>query len=89
MNEYNDCIFDGCAKPQRRRGYCHGHASQLQRGEELKALRSYTTKAPLYCSVKDCLRGHHSNGYCEQHSYQLRNGQELRPIKKYSKGIRS
>lgn len=83
MNEYKDCTFEGCAKPEHRAGYCGGHVAQVRRGGEMRPLRGYMTSRPLYCSFEGCERGHFGNGYCEAHARQNRNGQELRPIRKY------
>jgi len=33
------CTFDGCAQPQKARGYCGGHYKQKQRGKPLTAFR--------------------------------------------------
>lgn len=83
VNEYKDCRFEGCIRPERRGGYCHGHGNQLQRGMELRPLRAYTTSTPIYCKFEECYRGHHSHGYCEQHSRTHKAGRELTPIKQY------
>lgn len=85
MNEYNDCTYEGCMKPGRVGGLCQGHRMQARRGMELRPLRGYATRRPMYCSFEGCDRGHFGNGYCEAHNYQHKTGQKLKPVRKYKK----
>lgn len=74
------CKFPECDRPMavKREGLCHAHMFQLNKGIELRPVRSRTR--PL-CDFESCTNEAHSKGLCYAHYRQKERGQELQPIK--------
>lgn len=77
------CLFPNCGKPSDAKGYCHGHYTQLIRGQLLRPLllNKKGSNNPSFrqnhCSFPNCEKRHCSMGYCVGHYSQLRNGKQL------------
>ncbi|AOZ63750.1 HNH endonuclease [Rhodococcus phage Weasels2] len=70
------CGFENCSREIKWSGLCASHASQKNRGEELKPL-----KLPkLGCDFEGCDKPHRSKGYCNSHVAQLNRGKPLTKI---------
>ena len=74
------CQFPECPYDRKARGWCHGHYSQWQRGEEVRPLRSYRRTGS--CSFPGCDRPHSAKGWCATHYRQVvTEGRSPRPIR--------
>lgn len=77
----SECVFEGCDKAPRRRGYCNGHHAQIMRGKPLTPLESRTRRTGT-CSFSGC--GHPENrwGLCAAHVAQRRRGTPLTDVRR-------
>ena len=73
-----NCVFIGCSRVVRARGYCDAHYKQLRRGSDLKPIR---TGKVATCYGPKCERTASSKGLCKSHYAQLQSGKPLAPIR--------
>lgn len=77
------CLFEGCDREHKSRGYCSAHYWQMKQGNELKPIR-YTRrwKGPkgVPCRFEGCGLEQKSQGLCTGHYGQTRRGVPLSPL---------
>lgn len=73
----NICFFEGCDNYVHGLGLCHGHWSQVRKGNPLKPLYSQRDRI---CDFPGCENPHDSNGLCRGHASQRARGNPLTPI---------
>lgn len=76
-----ECVFEGCDKPTRRRGYCNGHYTQIMRGKPLTPLQKRTPRTGT-CSFEGCGYPENRWGLCAAHVAQRIRGNELTPVQR-------
>lgn len=74
------CKFEGCNRAHESRGYCAGHAAQLRRTGQVRAIRPWRYSESDVCSFADCGRRPIGNWLCYSHYEMDRKGEPLRPI---------
>jgi len=60
------CGGPACTFEARTRGYCAGHARQLEDGKSLTPLKKRTAKH-VGCTIVGCLHDHYARGFCRNH----------------------
>lgn len=73
------CKFPDCSGIVRTREYCGAHYLQLNRGQELKPLK--TPSKDELCSFDGCQKLKKGRGYCQGHLRQITSGRELAPLR--------
>lgn len=63
------CNFEGCDRIQETRGLCHSHYDQMNRGEELRPLRTYGKyiRGGESCAIEECQKPAATLGVCQRH----------------------
>lgn len=74
------CVFAGCEKTARGRGYCPGHYRQARLGQDLRPLTVYGTNKGKTCYGPGCDRPAEWRGLCGTHKSQQRRGVVLTPV---------
>lgn len=64
------CIYPGCGRPHKARGYCKAHNDQVKKGAPLAEVKVYAPGEP--CSVVDCPTDAIALGLCAKHYYTRR-----------------
>ena len=67
----NECGANGCGRPARALGYCHGHYARLKRSGDLREdvpLRKFNQP----CSVARCEKKAEIRGLCDRHYKRLK-----------------
>lgn len=78
------CKFPDCTGIVRTREYCGAHYLQLNRGQELRPLR--TPSKDELCSFDGCVKLRKGRGYCQGHLRQITEGRELKPLRHVNVG---
>lgn len=77
------CLFEGCDREHKSRGYCSAHYWQLLQGKELKPIRymrRWQGPKGVPCRFDGCTRPQKSLGYCTGHYGQFKRGVGMKPL---------